>query len=346
MLDTTEKNTVPREVFNHAELFRAARSLSCNVFQHWLLSRLVESFSADHGVMNFSFPDGYISAEVIGLDVAALSQDFIDAGPEHDSFTQRMRMQPDQAICSNIYAAGDWPPEAAALQAMLLRHGIHRQLGISTTLPDDGFVVDLYLSRVEDSLPYTDEDSALLTRTVPLLREALTTNQSCMLARLERPDPDMAFAMTDAAGWIQGATRAFGRALAELSAVTEEFCAPKLPAVWLHDEEVGNQRLGEHGWLLHTEASSDGFKVWLLPFPESSPWRKLTARQHRIAFMFALGHSAKEIATELKVSESTVRVHIKNVYARLGVTARHQLRDLLNLDMVAQHASLAAAHHD
>lgn len=318
-------------VFDQAELLRAARTLHCNHFQHWLLQELVRHFAADGGAMNFSFPDGYISAALVGFDIPALSRDYVESGPQHDTFTPSIRMQPDTAVCSNTYALGDWPAEASTWQAMLLRHNIHRQIGLSTTLPQGGFTVDLYLSRGEGSAPFTEDEVDGLTRTAPLLREALTMNQSCMLARLDQPTPDKAFAITDPAGWIQAATPEFGRVLARLATVTDDFGPPKLPTDWLHDEALGNRTLVRHGWLLHTETSDEGFKVWLLPLPESSPWRKLTARQHKVAFMFALGHSAKEIATLLDLRESTIRVHIKNVYTRLDISTRPQLRELLKL---------------
>ncbi|MEQ0564825.1 LuxR C-terminal-related transcriptional regulator [Amycolatopsis sp. NEAU-NG30] len=54
----------------------------------------------------------------------------------------------------------------------------------------------------------------------------------------------------------------------------------------------------------------------------------LTAQQAQIARLAGEGLSNKEIAARLFLSPRTVGYHLHNVFARLGVSARHQLRDL------------------
>jgi DNA-binding CsgD family transcriptional regulator len=54
----------------------------------------------------------------------------------------------------------------------------------------------------------------------------------------------------------------------------------------------------------------------------------LTAQQAQIARLAGQGLSNKEIAARLFLSPRTVGYHLHNVFARLGVSARHQLRDL------------------
>lgn len=46
--------------------------------------------------------------------------------------------------------------------------------------------------------------------------------------------------------------------------------------------------------------------------------------------MFARGASYKAIATELSLSPATVRNHLQNLYAKLGVTQRDELSALLS----------------
>lgn len=320
------------EVFDHAELFGSARSMLCQEFQQWLLARLCACFRAEHGAMNCSHSNGYLMAEVVGFDIARITQDYMAAGPQHDSFTPRMRAHPDQAVCDNTYATGPWPPEAGSWQEMLLRNDLEHQLGIATTLPDDGYQVDLYLTRGRKDAPFSDDEIALLTAILPLLREALSVNQACVLARMEQPDLGTAFAITDPTGWIQVASQEFSRALADLSPLAETFSAPILPVEWLNNTSLANRSLSQYGWVLRTDPGTDGFKVWLLPQSESAPWHKLTERQNEIARLYAFGHSAKEIAAQLIVAENTVRVHIKHIYSRLDISTRQQLRNLFQLD--------------
>ncbi|MFH9353619.1 AAA family ATPase [Kitasatospora sp. NPDC017646] len=56
---------------------------------------------------------------------------------------------------------------------------------------------------------------------------------------------------------------------------------------------------------------------------------QLTAQQQQIVRMAAQGLSNREIGEQLFLSPRTVGTHLYNVYPKLGVSSRHQLRDLL-----------------
>lgn len=49
---------------------------------------------------------------------------------------------------------------------------------------------------------------------------------------------------------------------------------------------------------------------------------ELTSRQWQLLRLLAAGHTNADIARELVVSVSTVRKHLENIFARLGVTNR------------------------
>ena len=55
----------------------------------------------------------------------------------------------------------------------------------------------------------------------------------------------------------------------------------------------------------------------------------LTSREERIAELIVLGKTNKEIATELFISLSTVKTHIRNIYAKLEVGNRQEFIDKL-----------------
>ncbi len=56
---------------------------------------------------------------------------------------------------------------------------------------------------------------------------------------------------------------------------------------------------------------------------------KLTATEIRIASSIASGHSPREVAMADDISYETVRTHLRNIYAKLGVNSRVGLVSLL-----------------
>ncbi|WP_326769416.1 helix-turn-helix transcriptional regulator [Streptomyces sp. NBC_01591] len=56
---------------------------------------------------------------------------------------------------------------------------------------------------------------------------------------------------------------------------------------------------------------------------------ELTAQQQQIARLAANGLSNREIGERLFLSPRTVGSHLYNVYPKLGISSRHQLRDIL-----------------
>ncbi|MFE6741694.1 helix-turn-helix transcriptional regulator [Streptomyces tubercidicus] len=66
------------------------------------------------------------------------------------------------------------------------------------------------------------------------------------------------------------------------------------------------------------------------PTPDTSgPMEQLTAQQRQIVLLAARGLSNREIGEQLFLSPRTVGSHLYNVYPKLGVSRRQQLRDLV-----------------
>jgi DNA-binding NarL/FixJ family response regulator len=51
---------------------------------------------------------------------------------------------------------------------------------------------------------------------------------------------------------------------------------------------------------------------------------RLTRREHLVYKLLCLGLTNKQIATQLVISENTVRFHLKALYVKLGVSSRIQ----------------------
>ncbi|QFG21561.1 LuxR family transcriptional regulator [Actinomadura sp. WMMB 499] len=62
--------------------------------------------------------------------------------------------------------------------------------------------------------------------------------------------------------------------------------------------------------------------------PGATPLERLTPQETRIALLVADGATSKEAARELFLSPRTVDAHLRNIFRKLGLTSRRQLRDL------------------
>ena len=54
--------------------------------------------------------------------------------------------------------------------------------------------------------------------------------------------------------------------------------------------------------------------------------KKLTPKESIIYNCYLQGKKTKEIMKELEITENTLKYHNKNIYGKLGVTSRKQLR--------------------
>jgi DNA-binding CsgD family transcriptional regulator len=55
---------------------------------------------------------------------------------------------------------------------------------------------------------------------------------------------------------------------------------------------------------------------------------RLTQREGEVVAMVLRGHSSEAIATALKIAPGTVKIHRKNIYAKLGIGSQAELFSL------------------
>jgi DNA-binding CsgD family transcriptional regulator len=87
-------------------------------------------------------------------------------------------------------------------------------------------------------------------------------------------------------------------------------------------------RLGARAWadLARTELRAAGV---VTAEPASSAWADLTAQERQVVRLAASGLTNREIGASLYLSPRTVSAHLYNAFPKLGVTARSQLRDIV-----------------
>jgi len=84
-------------------------------------------------------------------------------------------------------------------------------------------------------------------------------------------------------------------------------------------------------WLICRDGSSDTSAEagpTLDQYYETFSKRGLTNREAEIAVLAVKGMSNAEIAYELGIAESTVKKHMSNIFEKLGITARKELKGL------------------
>jgi DNA-binding CsgD family transcriptional regulator len=59
-----------------------------------------------------------------------------------------------------------------------------------------------------------------------------------------------------------------------------------------------------------------------------SGWASLTDSELRIVNLIAQGATNRDVATQLHLSVHTVKTHVHNAFAKLGITSREQLAQL------------------
>lgn len=74
---------------------------------------------------------------------------------------------------------------------------------------------------------------------------------------------------------------------------------------------------------------------------EFSQKEKLSAREYEVVTLAARGFANKAIARELKITEGTIKIHLHNVYQKLGIKGRLALTLLVN-DLPFETANEAA----
>lgn len=62
-----------------------------------------------------------------------------------------------------------------------------------------------------------------------------------------------------------------------------------------------------------------------LPAPAQRALEQLSAREHEVAAAVAAGHSNKQIARQLGITERTVKAHLSAIYGKLQLDSRLQL---------------------
>ena len=87
--------------------------------------------------------------------------------------------------------------------------------------------------------------------------------------------------------------------------------------------------LGAEPFRARVQADLERIGIHAAPSDERSPLA-LTEREQDVASLVATGMTNKEVAAELYVSSKAVEYHLRNIFGKLGIANRRELRDRLS----------------
>lgn len=123
--------------------------------------------------------------------------------------------------------------------------------------------------------------------------------------------------------------------------------------LWMVAESINNHFLGSHALFMHLltllsiaalfciylvreplirlldpkAAARNERLVFLGSLPPADPLESLTPREREVAELVGTGMKNLEISLRLNISETTLRVHLRRIYRKLGIRGRANLRD-------------------
>lgn len=124
-------------------------------------------------------------------------------------------------------------------------------------------------------------------------------------------------ALVDTDGYLLHADEGFARLL---QAQLPDWDGIRLPPAWLQAPD----RQSAHSAPLVTACETVG-EQRLVSIRLRTAVDELTARERRVAELFAGGATYREIAEQLHRSPSTIRNHLQSIYLKLGISTKAEL---------------------
>ncbi|MEU3461942.1 AAA family ATPase [Streptomyces sp. NPDC006733] len=175
----------------------------------------------------------------------------------------------------------------------------------------------------------TTRMTLLLHQAAALVDQDADTEQHFRLAvvnpRAEQWPMERALARMSYAIWLRRKRRPL-EAREQLATVIE--AATGLGAHWLAAQALAELRASGAATTPQAVAAKAVAAQAVAPHA-AAPLAELTAQQQQIVRLAANGLSNREIAEQLFLSPRTIGTHLYNVYPKLGISSRHQLRDVI-----------------
>lgn len=309
-------------------LYRAAQRLRADAFAKATFAWIAEQLRADQIMVVTTLRGAnWVDAHFHGIaDPRALMENH-ERVKHLDPVSHRMIESPG-TVFRHSYDNPDLAgPRFEPFRAHLRRFGGRYVLMVAIPNPADEILTVLMVIRVFGSKrpDFDERDEAFFTAVAPHVAEAFAVNRTTWLGTAAGPAQALPVASIDAEG----------RFIRTMPAFVRLFWPDELPKTAYLPPAIVKQLEKGKPWpmpdgqhTLHAYREEGG--GFLLRIRGTSAADRLSVRERQIAGAFARGASYKAIAKELTLSPATVRNHLQNLYAKLGVTERDQLSALLS----------------
>lgn len=240
----------------------------------------------------------------------------------HDNVLKKALAQPGQTVRATALGPEGGEPFVPEVVAHARQYGMEHILGTVVVNLEIGLLEGAGFYRADKRRPFTDVELQFKQNLLPHLVEAWSINRLASVTPERRQASPMriATAICDRSGVLFSA----GPDLAALLQLEwPGWHGPLLPAeLWA---KGGVRHVGAQ-IVVSVEEIND---LWLLRIRQRLPIDQLSPRELDVARRFAEGRSYHEIAGTMYISPATVRNHLKNIYAKLGIRDKAALANLV-----------------
>lgn len=306
------------------ELYRLAFSAPVHRFQEMALdaARAALGFDSARWTVGTIEPDGpcfhatlaYRQPPEYGRD----AQFF----PEDDPLLLEALRQPGQTVSASAVNANR--SSASFYDAVARGHcyGTGQIPGKTFSDPVLNLIEGIAFYRTDFSRPFNEPEFLAIRSLVAQLADTWRINRllSVQGDRRSNAQPNESLALCDRKRLLHAAGRHFS---VMLQTEWKDWRGPFVPVDLL--SEGRKPYLGSK--IVVTAAPIND--MWLLTARRKSHTDRLTARERDIAKRFGRGLDYREVAEELRISPSTARNHLKNIYDKLEISSKVELAGLL-----------------
>lgn len=317
-------------------LYQQAQTQSTAHFEASVFSALDQRLAFDAAWLGHSTLTP-LGAQMHSSALHQLPGDYLQAWSQvqaHDPLVGWAQRRPEQPTVLTVADAVLHPE----FRAFLGRQGIAQILCAATV--DATLQTCLHVSLYRHGLKpaFSAEEQTLLQALMPNLAGAIALNRMREVENtvLGQQATELGVALLSKQGVVQLANPGFG---AMLQREWPDWPGGVLPACAMQGVAKGQSRryAGRHIGI-ELSARGDLLIATVRPLGRTS---LLTARERAVATQFAQGQTYKTVARQLNIAPATVRHHLRQVYAKLGVQDKGAIAWALSQEHARTHTSAA-----